>query len=216
MRVGAQQASIAYGAGVLYELLGDLEAADDAYLGVLTSYPSIAADPSWGHLGGSDARFRALLERAMAESPAIAWELALMSGDPTRATELAVDAADPDLARLVIESWGGDGAATAAVEERANANPLSQSLLAWAARVTAHEGRGEDADRYRMISELVAGLSSQAGYEVRVVVDPSDPRPSAGNSAAFYGHYTYRRPTPWDLLAAGIPRLVLEDEASPP
>jgi hypothetical protein len=34
------------------------------------------------------------------------------------------------------------------------------------------------------------------------------PGDSIGSNAPFYGHYTYRRPTPWNLIAGDLLRIV--------
>jgi hypothetical protein len=214
LRVGVQQPAVAYAAGALYERLRDFEAADDAYLGALVVVPSLAADPSWSHTVSTELRFRVILEQAIADTPQNAWELSLMSGDSNRASTLTAAAVDPALARLVIPAWGGDAAAIEAVQAEAEAHPLDLLRLAWAARVSAHAGNGPQADRFRAWADFVNGGAAAAGFETRVSTDPLDTRATAGYSARFYGHYTYRRPTPWDLLAAGVPRLVLEDEAA--
>jgi tetratricopeptide (TPR) repeat protein len=213
LRVGVQQAAVAYAGGTLYDRMADAEAADEAYRHALVAYPSLAADESWE--AGSD-RFETLVERAMAETPVNAWELALMTGDPDRAASLAGMAVEPDLARLVIPAWGGDHAAVEAVQAEPKSHPLDLLRITWAARVSAHAGDAVSARRFRDWAEIVEGGASVNCYEVRVTDDPADERGSTGNLARFYGHYTYRRPTPWDLVAAGVPRLVLDDEASSP
>ncbi len=57
------------------------------------------------------ARAARLLERAIDESPDGGWELALMGGQVERARKLVTRAADPELARLVVQAWSGDAAA---------------------------------------------------------------------------------------------------------
>jgi O-antigen ligase len=214
LRVGIQQPAVAYAAGTLFERMDDPESADDAFVEALAAVPSLAGDPSWATSPQWILRFRILLERAIAETPGNAWELSLVSGDAVRASSLTHLAVDPELAELVIPAWGRDAAAIEAVQAEAEAHPLDLLRLAWAARVSAHAGDKAQADRFREWAEYVNGGAGAAGFETRVSTNPADPRATTGYSARFYGHYTYRRPTPWDLLPAGVPRLVLEDEAA--
>jgi hypothetical protein len=145
-------------------------------------------------------------------APASAWELLLMAGDPDRARASTGTAPDPDLADLVVEAWEGDAAAISAIEARVSADPFDLDALAWAARVNSHTGDEEAADRYRRWADLVNGTAAQGGHEVRILRDEraAGDQARAGNLSTFHGHYVYRRPTPWDILAAGLPRLVLE------
>jgi hypothetical protein len=57
---------------------------------------------------------------------------------------------------------------------------------------------------------VVNGSNIDAAWETRVATDLPPGRFGAGSEALFYGHYTYRRPTPWGMLPPGLDLLTLE------
>jgi hypothetical protein len=67
---------------------------------------------------------------------------------------------------------------------------------------------------------IVSGGTSPSAGTIRMTFeDVESPDPATvGTLASFYGHYTYRRPTPFDLTPPGLPRLVLVigEEPTPP
>jgi O-antigen ligase len=213
LRVGVQQPVVAYGAGRVYESIGDVDAADDAYAAALRASPSLAGDPSWTDSDANAAlaaRWPALLARLKAEVPTSAWEYALVTGDSDEASSLAAATADPTLTRTIIEAWDGDVPAMAEIDQRVSDDPFDLYLLGWAARLHARAGDEAGADRYRAIAEYINGGASAAGHELRVgtAADARADEARAGNAATLWGHYTFRRPTPWDLLVPSLPRLV--------
>ena len=214
-RTGIQQPAVAFAAGWLSDRIGDASPADDAYVGALTGLPSLAADPYWTTDPAVAPRWADLLTQAIAADPTDGWELALMAGDADTARALLDGAPDPALADLVIRAWGGDADAAEAVRETAEARPLDGDAVAWAARVSAHQGDAEQAARFRAWADEIES-SSFEGYEVRIETGRLAERDNAGSGVRFYGAYTYRRPTPNDLVAAGLPRLVYVDEAAAP
>ena len=110
MRIGYQQAAVAYAAGTLYDRLGMTDAADDAYAAALVALPRLAADPRWTQ-GALASRFGDILGDAIERTGHAGWELALQAGDLDLARTLAESSADPARTRLIIDAWGGDTAA---------------------------------------------------------------------------------------------------------
>jgi tetratricopeptide (TPR) repeat protein len=211
LRLGEQQPLVAYAAGWLLDRLGDEADADAMYVSAVADIPSLAGDPSWASDALAD-RWPAILDKAMEANLAFAWEMALVSGDPSRAASLAVTSADPELAGMVIRAWEGDGQAVDEIDALARQHPLNLSTITWAGRLHSRLGDEEVANDYRRWAEYINGGASAGAHEVRVgtaeAARQNDAR--AGNLATFYGHYAYRRPTPWDLLVPGLPRLVYE------
>jgi O-antigen ligase len=216
MRLGRQQAAVAYAAGVLFDRLGHSHRADDAFVAALALSPELAADPVWTADPGLARRFGSIVASAKAIAPQDAWEIALMAGDAVGATALTSGAVDPVLAGLVVEAWLGDDQAVVDVQEYALADPLDTLGLAWAARVSARAGDAPAAARFRRLIRFVSVSGSPGGYEIRAGSRGHVSDASAGSLAPFYGHYTYRRPTPWDLISPGIPRLIFVDLAEAP
>lgn len=213
LRIGVQQPVVAYDAGRLLDGLGDTAAADDAYVAALTVLPSLAGDPSWGTiaLGPSSAtRWPALLDRAMAAAPSAAFELALTAGRQQQALALAAAGTNPSFYTDVAMAWAGEATALARVEATARAHPLDATFVAWAARLESRAGHATEASAYARWYGYLATSASIGVGEARVgTAEQAMPTQArVGNLATFYGHYTYRRPTPWDLLAPDLPRLV--------
>jgi hypothetical protein len=113
---------------------------------------------------------------------------------------------------LVIRAWDGDRGALSEIDALTRVSPLDLVPILWAGRLHSQIGDEDVANDYRRWAEYINGGASAGAHEVRVgtveIARASDAR--AGNGATFYGHYTYRRPTPWDLLVPGLPRLVYE------
>ena len=86
MRVGHQQAAVAYAAGALYDRLGMADAADDAYAAALVALPALAADPTW-RTGALAPRFEGILAAAAERLGPAGWEVALHAGDLDRARD---------------------------------------------------------------------------------------------------------------------------------
>ncbi|MFN8629639.1 MAG: hypothetical protein U0838_04755 [Chloroflexota bacterium] len=116
------------------------------------------------------------------------------------------DAGAREVTQLGVKAWGGDATAFASLEAMAKQQPKDTSIVGWCARLAARNGDAEKALQYRVWLEIIAAYSSSLGLEVRVV-----PKLSPGGSGAAgaiwqtYGIYTYRRPTPADLLMPSLP-----------
>jgi O-antigen ligase/tetratricopeptide (TPR) repeat protein len=221
LRLGRQNPSIQLAAAFLQDRLGDDQAADDAYAAVLAERPSVAADPFWraGEFVGG--RFERLVDQAVERSEA-PWEVALMAGDLERARALTRQAADPSLATQVVEAWAGSGdgpdaaRALAGIQRAATATPERQDVVAWAARLSARAGDAKQAARFRRIAEFDNESFVPLGYEMRVWFPGTDMPDGAQPSAFLYGEHMFRRSTPGELLATGLPTLVQVDLAAEP
>ena len=69
----------------------------------LAQLPSLAADTAWRAALGQT-RFDGILEASMEAAPDVAWELALMAGDPARARSLASGTSDDDFLGVLVIS----------------------------------------------------------------------------------------------------------------
>ncbi len=210
LRLGVQQPAIDVAAATLLLKMSDSKAASDAVVEAIIRAPSLAGDPFWTTDPGFSPLWPSILERSIAMAgPAAAWEIALVSGDETRARQLASQLGpdDRELASMVIDAWGGEPEAIAALEARAQARPLDVPTIAWCARVTARAGDREASLRYRDWASAIDGFAGGAAAEMRVVWQRGTHDAIAGSNTAWYGSYTYRRPTPADHLVPGLPRL---------
>jgi O-antigen ligase len=213
LRLGVQQPAVDVAAAALDLRMGDRQAAADTIVEALLLAPSLAGDTFWTTDPGFAPLWPAILERSITTAaPTVAWEIALVSGDASRARGLAgqLDPDDRALAELVIDAWNGGPPAIAALESRARARPLDIPTIAWCARVTAHAGDRGTSLRYRDWASLIDGFAGGAAAEMRVVSQRGPGEAIAGSSAAWYGYYTYRRPVPDDHLVPGLPRLTYQ------
>jgi O-antigen ligase len=202
LRLGDQRPAIAMAAGDLALRLGQDDVAFDAFGAAITITPSLVADPWWAE----DPARAAMLERAVAAaldsgSSAQRWEIALMTGDSALARTLATDPATLDF----IDAWTGDQDARARLISRCGAEPLNIPLLLFCARAEGRAGNVPQANDFRYLANAQVGGAYSTGAELRVKTSPSVGRSQEGGLAIFWGTYTYRRPTPWDML---VPRLV--------
>ena len=210
LRLGVQQPAIDVAAATLLLRMGDRQAASDAVVDAIIRAPSLAGDPFWTTDPGFSPLWPSILERSISTAgSAVAWEIALMSGDESRARQLAGQLGPDErlLAQLVIDGWNGGPAAIAALEARARARPLDVPTIVWCARVTARAGDRETSLRYRDWASTIDGYAGGTAAEMRVVWQRGTSNAIAGSNTAFYGYYTYRRPTPVDHLIPGLPRL---------
>ena len=133
-----------------------------------------------------------------------------MAGDIERARSLAatVDGRTVLPNELVIDAWTGDEEALAEVRSIVDARPDDLSALGWAARLSSRSGDEEGAVRYRRQAQFVND-GGFVGHEVRV--DGRVPQMNAVTSAhtEMYGQMLYRRAMPADLMAPGLPRLIV-------
>lgn len=206
LRLGEQQASVRFAAGALYDRLGLHDEADAALASTIVTYPSLAADPVWKEVDFA-ARFPGIVEAAMAAAPQKAWEVALMTGDPGWAHELA--AAGPAHAGLFIDAWAGDADSLATIYELADASPGSPTLLSGASRLAARADDTDQADRYQRLAVFLNTEGGElSGTEIRVDADGWLDTVPAGTRTSFAGQYLYRRPLSPDLLPPGLPRII--------
>ena len=163
LRLGRQQPAIALAAGRIDELLGDPDAADGLYATALTLLPRLAADPYWQdpERAGRWAGIEAATADGLAPEDRV--DLYLSAEDLDRARTAAAAVADPALAATlgrVVDAWGGDETARAALEAAAYASPRDVRLLAWSARLADRAGDHDQADLFRYLANI---QSPQAG-----------------------------------------------------
>jgi len=209
LALGAQQAGINLGAGVISLRLRDQAGAEAAFITALMQAPSLAGDPWWQASSDIAAIWPLILDEAIRRSAGwTALDIVLSSGNLERATEIAAGFADPgdrEFAGFLIAAWDGNPQAILRLYERAIARPLDTFTLGWSARVAARSGDQARAAAFRIWMDGPNPGSSSTSYEVRVTTEPSDK--VAGMNSLFYGHYTYRRPTSADQLVSALPHL---------
>lgn len=210
-RLGLQRPAVALGIGELARQLGETDLADAAYAAAIARSPSLAGDPWWG----ADPDRALAFERAVTTAIAIArpharWEIALMRGHVESALALAgepaarVGVADPI---DVIRAWTGDAAAEARVVTAAFDRPLDGVAVGWAARLAGRRGDRDAQNEYLRWLYVIEG---GAGTELRVSEQVLLGREVQGDLSAFWGMYTYRRPTPWNPLVPSVVQLAVE------
>ena len=212
LRLGYQRTAISAAAGDLALRLDATEVATDAFAWAIADRPSFAGDPWWSLDPARSAVLpdvvNAAIERA---GVGVQWEIAAMAGDLNRARTLAtaLDAESRELANDVIDALAGDSTAFDAVIARCEAQPLAGESLIWCSRLSALRGDEAEANRYRAWGFPVGvGYASQS--ELRVSEEELVGRRVEGGLASFYGTYTYRRPTPWDLLVPSLIHLTVK------
>jgi hypothetical protein len=144
----------------------------------------------------------------MVESPAAAWELALMAGHTDRARTMAITS---EQQLRIIDAWTGNAEALVELQKDARDDPLNGQLLIWSARASAHAGDMDAAAEFRRLARFVTVEPAFPGYDVRLSTRPSTIDPAAGTLTSSYGTYLYRRPTPSDLIPGDLPRFVYVD-----
>jgi tetratricopeptide (TPR) repeat protein len=211
LRLGIQRPSVALPAGDLSMRLGEKDLAKQAFEASLANAPSLAADPWWVADPSRRSLLPILIRDLATTNPPIGWQLALMSGDANGAAGLATRADIGEANALrIIAAWRGTSAATEEVVSLCRAYPYDTSLLGWCARLEARRGNETLAATFRDLSNVVNGGSFVQGAEVRVTEDVVINRALGGDPATYWGFYTYRRATPYDLLVQSLPHLVFE------
>jgi tetratricopeptide (TPR) repeat protein len=211
-RSGSQQPAVLFAMGSLYDRLGMTEEADAAYADVLAAYPALAADPALTADPIIGPRLAGIIERAAASTPGIAWELALMSGDAETAQALARDRGGAAWTPLVVEAWLGNAEAAEELHALADANPSDAAVLGWAARIAARNGDPDRAERYERLATFAAfDGPSRPGTDIRIERTEWLQDVPAGALTWYAGQWLYRRPTAFDLIPPGLPRLVFVD-----
>jgi O-antigen ligase len=206
LRIGRQRPAIAVPAGELALRIGDRPLAVAALTAGVLAAPSFLDDPWWQGDPDRSILRQEVAELALAQAPPdVAWELALMSGDAATARS-AASAAGVDPAALdFIDAWSGDEAAYRRLIDRCATDALSLQPLFWCARIEGRRGDVQAANDYRYLANAQVGGSYRSGAELRISTAPGVGRTVEGNPAIFWGTYTYRRFTPWDVL---VPSLV--------
>jgi tetratricopeptide (TPR) repeat protein len=212
-RLGLQRPAVAMAIGELAERLGDLKLADRAYVSAILTVPSLADDPWWRSEAARAARFGAILDAAIAATDELdRWQIPLMAGDPDRARRtmsIAFYGPGSLMPGDVIDAWTGDDAAFQRILAICDAHPLDGTALGWAARLYARRGDDVNANLYRRWAYTASSVAVASGTELRVSDGPKLGRTVAGDVAEFWGTYTYRRPTPWNILVPSLIQLEL-------
>lgn len=207
LRLGVQRPAIDVAAGDLALRAGYRELGIDALTAVAIGAPSFLADPWWR----DDPRARDVSQdvatRASAQAPWVAWEIALMLGNVVAARQ-AAQASGADQSTIeFIDAWGGDEQAADRLISGCRSNPFESAALALCARIADRHDEPDLAARFRKLADLQASGSGRFGAELRVAQGGG-----AGSAdttlALFWGPFTYRRFTPWDMLVPSLLHLV--------
>jgi tetratricopeptide (TPR) repeat protein len=210
LRLGYQQPAVVLGSGAVRVDLGDDARAIGDFTQALLAIPSLAGDPWWTEDPARARLWPQVLAQTIDEaSPLTRFEIALHTSDAT-AAEAALgmldDAEAKETYRLMLSAWNGNAAALASLEARARAQPFDQTLVNLCARLLRRAGDENGADTFAIWAESINGTASTGGHEVGVFA-PTDRHGVAGVNSLFYGHFTYRRPTPTDQFVLDLPRL---------
>ena len=145
-------------------------------------------------------------------SPGDAALVALLSGDPDRATDAAaaMDEGDRLVTQLAILAWQGDKTALDDLQGIARTSPANESAVTWLARLAAKDGDTEAVSRYRTWAATTAIAGSDIGEDVIVTDTPVAGAQGPGSNGNLQGWYVYQRQYPWDLLVPGLPNLTLQ------
>jgi hypothetical protein len=204
MRLGHQRPAIAMPVGDLALRIGDRQLAMEAAVAAILVAPSLIADPWWDDDPLRGEVRESVVQSAMASGGG--WELALMANDVETARRLAPD----ESVALFIDAWSGDEAARTQLVALCRAQPLQLDRLLLCARAEGRVGNIDEANEFRYIVDAQIGGAYSAGAELRVARTALTGRTLEGDPAIFWGTFTYRRPTPWDVLVPGVVHLTLE------
>jgi O-antigen ligase len=211
-RLGLQRPGVAMAIGDLAMRLGETALSESAFVEALHLVPSLAGDPWWQADPVRSALYPRLVDAAIqATAPGDRWQLALMAGDPDRASSLLSPAETVDgIPMLVIAAWSGDEPAIDRIIELCRANPLDLTAVTWAARLEGRRGNIDAANRYREWAYTVSSAGGVAGSEMRVADRELLGRSVRGDVAEQWGIYTFRRATPWNPWVPSMVQLTLE------
>jgi O-antigen ligase/tetratricopeptide (TPR) repeat protein len=204
MRLGYQRPAVAMPAGDLALRIGADDLAIDAFTAAVVVSPALLADP-WWEADAARAALRSSVAQAAMRSGG-GWELALMSGDIETAKRLAGD----ESTKLFIAAWSGEDAARDQLVAKCRAEPLDILRLLLCARAEGRVGNLEAANEFRYIADAQIGGAYSVAAELRVATRELVGRTLEGNPAIFWGTFTYRRPSPWDMLVPSVIHLTLE------
>lgn len=208
LRLGRQQAPVALGAAIVYLRLKDPTSANDALVASLIAAPSLAADRAWHAIADEALGFDRVLADALHQTAGeVAWEIALMGGDPTAAAARISTLGQPDrqTAELATSSFGGSRDALLGLVAYALDHPFDRFALDWAGRAAREAGRLDVAARIRRVSVLATN-DATVGYAARVTWS-NNGLANVGDSTTFYGLYTYRRLTPLNKFVLSLPSI---------
>ena len=210
-RIGRQRPAVAIALGDLALRIGERDLAVEAFSTAVVLVPSFLGDPWW-----MQDPMRMVVRDDVAQAATVAtgaysqWEIALMMGDATGArTFAAAPGLDPSTIDFV-DAWNGDQAAYERLSARCTAEPMQVQALFWCARIEGRRGNVDRANDLRYLANAQLGGDYSNGAELRVATHPMAGRTLEGNPAIFWGTYTYRRPTPWDILVPSLVHLTLE------
>jgi tetratricopeptide (TPR) repeat protein len=211
-RLGLQRPAIAMAIGDLALRLGEPDLSGDAFAMAIAAVPGLAGDPWWHADPERSAVFPDLVDAAIEIAPPGAdWQIAMASGDLERARALQPSVTYPSGAVTiddVIDAWEGQREAAKRVIEGCGLDPTNSAAIGWCARISQRNGDTLAANRFREWSYLLLGDTNEA-FEVRVSGAPILGRAAQGGVAEFWGTYTYRRATPWNLLVPTVVQLTL-------
>ena len=212
LRLGFQRPAVGFAAADLALRIDAQEIAVQAFTVAVATSPSILGDLDYWSSTQLLQQMRptALALAAEATGPDVEWELALMTDHADAARELAqTPGLDPSIVDFV-DGWGGDDAAYQRLIARCTAEPLNVNAILFCARIEGHRGNTAQANDYRYLASAQLGNAYRFGAELRVATSPMVGRSLEGNPAIFWGLYTYRRYTPWDVLVPSLVHLTLE------
>jgi O-antigen ligase len=209
MRLGSQRQSIAVGVVDLATRIGDSDLASRAASILLGAYPLLATDPWWDADPARGAVRDDVVTALSVAGPVDArWQLDLARGDFVQAREQATALADASFRSDVVDAWAGNADAVAALKIACYDEPLRADLLQWCGRVAArnHDAAFE-ADIETLLAALIPGVPNGAAG-VQIVTGDVTGRQIEGSPASIWGTFTYRRPTPQDLIVPEVAHLV--------
>jgi tetratricopeptide (TPR) repeat protein len=210
LRLGIQRPAVAMPAGDLALRLGDDDLAAQAFTGALSATPSLASDPWWTAEQDRARILSKVVESIVDSTSPSRWEVALLVGDRELAERAALDPASGELAPEVVRAWTGDAAARDRLLGHCAVDPLDLAALLWCARLEGQLGHLDRANDLRYLANTLNGGAYAAGAELRVNPNRVVGRTLEGGPAIFWGTYTYRRATPWDILVPSLIHLTVE------
>jgi tetratricopeptide (TPR) repeat protein len=212
LRLGRQQPAILLAAAALERSLHD-DGAASLLADLLAARPCLAEDAGFRALAGTDlVGVTAEAARQLDGTPAeVELDLCLRRDEDATAAAGSLTGDVGAVMRLVVQGWHGSPYAREALDQIAHTHPLDQTALGWSARLARRAGDTEaaaDDERWGNLASVYAGfLARPTGTAPR----GGSAVGTVGSTAQFYGHYTYRRPTPWDLIPIDLPHLIDEN-----
>jgi O-antigen ligase len=211
LRVGSKRVAVAMPAGDLALRIGETRLAFDAFSAAISQAPSLAADPWWAREPMRRAMLDLVTEDLISGGPLSGrWEIALMGGDIDRAARLSASSGNSQLAADVSRAWAGDSTAKQKVFVYCQGHPFDIHALGWCARLESRDGHVLRASGFRYLANAQVGGAFAFGAELRVRAEPVIGQALGGDPATYWGLFTYRRSTPYDMLIGSLVHLTLE------